>query len=146
MQDQHGSLLRREPSGGVPHARERALTSQALDGIHAERRLLLERRWDVVARALLTSEHLVPPAVLAAMVETEIDEQPVEPRREPGTPAKAARRLPEPDERLLREVPRVLAVTQDRPGEPEGSLLVALHEQVEGGLLAAHDPLAEDFI
>src|SRR5258706_3261490 len=97
VQDQHGALLRRQPCRGVPDTRERALASQALDGIRPRSRLLRERRRLIVARALLARKDLAPPAVLATMVETEIDEQPIEPRREPRPAAKTAGRFPEPD-------------------------------------------------
>src|SRR4030095_2383202 len=88
----------------------------------------------------------LPPAMLALVVETEVDQDPVEPGRELRPAAEAPGRLEEADERLLRDVPGVLAVAQDGPGEAVRPLLVARHEEVERRLVPPGHALAERLV
>jgi hypothetical protein len=80
------------------------------------------------------------------MVETEIDEDPVEPGRESRAPLEAARALVETDEGVLGQIPRVLGVPQDRPRDAVGALLVSRHQNVEGRVVTVGHSLTQRFI
>src|SRR5262245_56386136 len=142
--EEHGSTLARSQSihrgAQVLH---RPLRAQLLGRVGDRRRLPLEDR--LVLVAVVTRPHL-PPAILALVVEAEVDQDPVEPGRELRPPAEAPGRLEETDERLLRDVARVLAVAQHRPGEAIRPLLVARHEEVERRLVPPGHALAERLV
>src|SRR5919108_2471036 len=75
------ALLRREPLDGGPQARHRLLLGGPLPGVRLARGLSFDER-DFILIALARHRTL-PPAAAAAMIETQIDEDAIEPRREP---------------------------------------------------------------
>src|SRR5262245_35230594 len=123
---------------------QRFLPAQLVDRIADRRRLPVEDRLASVVVVILNPE--LPPLVLALVVQTQVDQDPIEPRRELRATTKAPGHLVEPDEGLLRHVPCVLGVAEDGPGEAICPLLIARHEEVEGRLVSPGHALTERFV
>src|SRR5262249_34450921 len=143
-QEHRGPLARGQPIDRRPQRLQCFLPAQLIDRIVDRRRLPVEDR--LVSVVVLVSNPELPPLVLALVVQTQIDQDSIEPRREFRAPAKTAGRLVEPDERLLRDVPRVLGVAKDGPGETIRPLLIARYEEVEGLLVSPGHALTERFV
>jgi len=80
---------------------------------------------------------------LPRLIETTIDEDPVEPGRELGLPGKRSGRLVEPDESLLGAVLGLFPIPHDRPGDAIGPLLIPPDKQVESSLFTFGNPPAQ---
>ena len=142
--------------GGLPPA-ERARVAAHVDGCSACRRAADESR--VVLEALVAGAPAPPPldwgryqaelrARVAAspVIQTEVDQDPIEPGRELRL-APEARGCPiHPEKRFLREVAGVLGVAQQRPRQPVRAPLVPGDQHVEGRLVLGRDPRQQRFI
>src|SRR5712692_5127765 len=145
--EEHGRpLLRGELLDGLPDLVHVSLRTQGLGGIHERRRQPL----DGIALTLLATpapaEEPPPSPPPALMVQTAVDEDAVEPRRELRLPREGPRRLVQADERFLGAILGVFPVAHDGPGDAIRPLLVALHEVVEGSPIPVRDSLAQRFI
>src|SRR5439155_1225449 len=85
----------------------------------------------------------LPAPMLAPLIETQVDDDAVEPGRELRAAVEAPRRLEDPDEGLLRQVARVLGVSHDGPCEPVRASLLARDEGVKRRLVAGLAILVE---
>src|SRR5437867_5289152 len=137
LQRERGPLLRGEPVHGRLQGLLSADHAEHVDGW---RRVALDRRPLVIVTggggiSGRRREDVAPPAVLAAVFQAHVDEHSIEPRGELGAAAELARGTVQADERLLTGVARLLGVTQDVPGQPTRSLLVARDQEIEGGFL-----------
>src|SRR6266446_3613869 len=139
-----GPLARREPVHRCAQFLHSPLPAELVHGVGDRRRLPLEDRIGAVVAFVAHPE--LPPAMLALVVQAEVDEDTVEPGRELRPPAEAPGRLVEADERLLREVARILGVAEHGPGEAVRPLLVASHEEVERRLVPLGHALAERLV
>src|SRR6185436_8895675 len=111
LKHQRRALLRRQTPQGLPRLRHQLLPRDASRGIVLGwSRLPLE---NVVARGTRLGREPAPLPALPppTMVETEVDENAVEPRRELRATIEARGALEEPQECFLREVLRVVGVT-----------------------------------
>src|SRR5262249_59264227 len=80
------------------------------------------------------------------MLQADVDEHAIEPRRKSGAATELIRGAVEPDERFLAGVARLFGVAQDVPGQPPGPLLVARDQEIEGGFLTAGHALTQHLI
>src|SRR5262249_60023727 len=107
-------------------------------------RLPIEDR--LAALLVVVTDPEPPPLVLALVVQAQVDEDPIEPRRELRPSTKAPRHLVC---RLLLEKKndtRVVDVPEDGPGETIRSLLIARDEELEGRLVSPRHALTERFV
>src|SRR5881396_3752005 len=135
LKDHGRALLRREPAHGLPEPLQRPLPSDRVHGVVGGCRLAVEEWLVRLGIALVTYPEL-PPPMLAPLIETQVDDDAVEPGRELRAAVEAPRRLEDPDEGLLRQVARVLGVSHDGPCEPVRASLVARDEGVKRRLVA----------
>src|SRR5207247_5766243 len=135
LKDHGRALLRREPAHGLPEPVQRPLPSDRVHGVVGGCRLAVEEWLVRLGSALVTYPEL-PPPMLAPLIETQVDDDAVEPGRELRAAVEAPRRLEDPDEGLLRQVARVFGVPHDRPCEPVRAPLVARDEGVKCRLVA----------
>src|SRR3990167_2636000 len=128
--EEHGRpLARREPVDGCPERAHRLLASELVGRVMRGCGLPLEE--PTALRLVLVPGPEPPPAIPPAMVQAEVEDDPVEPRRESSAPAEAPGGLVEPDERLLRDVARVLRMAQDGPREAPRTLAIPLDQEGE---------------
>src|SRR5437867_4241668 len=139
-----GPLARRELVHRRGQLLHRPLPAQLVHSVDDRCRLPLEE-W-IVAVVTFVARPELPPAMLALVVQAEVDQDPVEPGRELRPPAEAPGRLVQSDERVLGEVACILGVTEDGPGETVRPLLVARHEEIERGLVPLGHTRAERFV
>src|SRR6266852_3433072 len=142
--EHRGPLARGQPIYRRPQLLQHLLPAQLVYRIVDRRRLPVEDRVGPVIVVVANPE--VPPLVLPLVVQTEVDQDPIEPGRELGPSAKAPRARVEPDEGILREIARVLGVPENGPGEAVRSLLIARHEELERRLVPPGHALAERFV
>src|SRR5439155_4821841 len=145
LENHRRALLGREPVHSRPDLRNRPLPAEGVDGCGEWSRLTVGERLARV-RIRLVAKPETPAPALPAVVQAEVDQDPVEPGRELRAPGEARRGLVEPDEGLLRQVARVLGVPEDGPGEPVRAFLVPRDEEVERGLVSISHALAKHFI
>src|SRR5439155_821224 len=124
LKDHGRALLRREPAHGLPEPLQRPLPSDRVHGVLGGCRLAVEE-WLVRLGIALVTHPELPAPMLAPLIETQVDDDAVEPGRELRAAVEAPRRLEDPDEGLLRQVARVLGVSHDGPCEPVRASLVA---------------------
>src|SRR5207249_2327079 len=135
LKDHGRALLRREPAHGLPEPLQRPLPSDRVHGVVGGCRLAVEE-WLVRLGIALVTHPELPAPMLAPLIETQVDDDAVEPGRELRPAVEAPRRLEDPDEGLLRQVARVLGVSHDGPCEPVRASLVARDEGVKRRLVA----------
>src|SRR5205809_1519153 len=145
LKDHGRALLRREPAHGLPEPLQRPLPSDRVHGVVGGCRLAVEEWLVRLGIALVTYPEL-PPPMLAPLIETQVDDDAVEPGRELRAAVEAPRRLEDPDEGLLRQVARVFGVPHDRPCEPVRAPLVARDEGVKCRLVALGRAPAEHLV
>src|SRR5437763_1103057 len=145
LEDHRRALLAREPVHRRPERGQRPLPAEGVDGVGERGRLAVEERLARV-RIRLVARPEAPAPALPAVVQAQVDQDPVEPGREFRAPGEARRGLVEPDERLLRQIARVLGVPEDGPGEPVRAFLVSRDEEVERRLVSIGHTLAKHFI
>src|SRR6185295_8740791 len=94
---------------------------------------------------LLTVMHgrALPPPASATVIETEVDENAIEPRREARLAPEPVSRLIDPQECFLGHIARILCIAEHRPGQPIRARLIPLDQLVEGALLPRRHPRAE---
>src|SRR5215475_14424963 len=137
-------LARSQSIDRRPQRLHRLLPAQLVYRIVDRRRLPVEDR--LAALLVVVTQPEPPPLVLALVVQTQVDEDPIEPCRELRSPTKAPRHLVQPDEGLLRDVARVVGVPEDGPGETIRSLLIARDEELERRLVSSSHALTERFV
>src|SRR5256712_2922146 len=145
LKDHGRRLLRREPAHGLPELLQRPLPSDRVHGVVGGCRLAVEV-WLVRLGIALVTHPELPPPMLAPLIETQVDDDAVEPGRELRAAVEAPRRLEDPDEGLLRQVARVFGVPHDRPCEPVRAPLVARDEGVKCRLVALGRAPAEHLV
>src|SRR5205085_8304020 len=87
-----------------------------------------------------------PPAPAATLIQTEVDEDAIEPSRELCVAAKRPRGAIDAQKGLLREVARVLGVPQQGPRQAVRAALVAGDQDVERRLVPRRDTPAQRLI
>src|SRR5262249_6744696 len=89
------------------------------------------------------ADEFAPALSLPRLVETAVDQDPVEPGRKLGLARERRGGLVEPDECLLGTVLGLFPIAYNRPRNAVGPLLIARDQQVEGRLITLRHSSAE---
>src|SRR5215813_11976198 len=145
VEDHCRPLLRGKSMHRAPQSRHRLRLAHLITGIGTGCRLSLDERLLGIAIRVARDEPR-PPATPTLVIQTRVDQDSIEPRREPGVTAKSPGRLPHANERFLRDVARVFGVAEQRPGQTIRPALMTRDKKIEGRVVTRRDPSAQRLI